>query len=107
MKKSTKIKRLKFSVIILAILIILIGILSAVLSTNGSGIVDNLKNLTADVASSIINDNTLNLSDDVKNRSDYKLSFSKFTFPHQMFRVMLMEQIYRAYKIKNNENYHK
>ncbi len=67
MKKSTKIKRLKFSVIILAILIILIGILSAVLSTNGSGIVDNLKNLTADVASSIINDNTLNLSDDVKN----------------------------------------
>lgn len=67
MKKSTKIKRLKFSIIILAILIILIGILSAVLSTNGSGIVDNLKNLTADVASSIINDNTLNLSDDVKN----------------------------------------
>ena len=47
------------------------------------------------------------LSEDVKNRSDYKLSFSKFTFPHQLFRVMLMEQIYRAYKIKNNENYHK
>lgn len=47
------------------------------------------------------------LDDEVKRRSDYKLSFSKFTFPHQMFRVMLLEQIYRAYKINHNENYHK
>ena len=47
------------------------------------------------------------LDDFVKSRSDYKLSFSKFTFPHQMFRVLLLEQIYRAYKINNNENYHK
>lgn len=66
MKKSTKIKRLKFSIIILVILILLIGILSAVLSTNGSGIVDNLKNLTAEVASGIVNDNTLDLPDSVK-----------------------------------------
>lgn len=47
------------------------------------------------------------LDDMVKLRSDYKLSFSKFTFPHQLFRVILLEQIYRAYKINNNENYHK
>ena len=47
------------------------------------------------------------LDDLVKQRSDYKLSFSKFTFPHQLFRVILLEQIYRAYKINNNENYHK
>ena len=47
------------------------------------------------------------LDDKVKLRSDYKLSFSKFTFPHQLFRVILLEQIYRAYKINNNENYHK
>lgn len=47
------------------------------------------------------------LSDLVKQKSDYQLSFSKLTFPHQMFRVMLLEQIYRAYKINNNENYHK
>lgn len=67
MKKSTKIKRLKFSIIILAILIILIGLLSATLSTNSSNIVDNLKNLSTEIASSIINDNTLNLSDNVKN----------------------------------------
>ena len=47
------------------------------------------------------------LDDVVKKRSDYKLSFSKFTFPHQLFRVILLEQIYRAYKINHNENYHK
>ena len=39
--------------------------------------------------------------------SNYKLSFSKMTFPHQLFRVILLEQIYRAYKIINNETYHK
>ena len=47
------------------------------------------------------------LDESVKSRSDYKLSFSKFTFPHQLFRVILLEQIYRAYKINHNENYHK
>ena len=47
------------------------------------------------------------ISDVIKQRSNYKLSFSKLTFPHQLFRVMLLEQIYRAYKINNNEEYHK
>ena len=47
------------------------------------------------------------LSNDVINRSNYHLSFSKLTFPHQLFRVMLLEQIYRTYKIRNNESYHK
>ena len=47
------------------------------------------------------------LSEKVKTRANYKLSFSKLTFPHQLFRVMLLEQIYRTYKIRNNENYHK
>lgn len=47
------------------------------------------------------------LSSLVKKRSNYLLSFSKMTFPHQMFRVILLEQIYRAYKINNNESYHK
>lgn len=47
------------------------------------------------------------ISDDVKRRSNQKISFSKLTFPHQLFRVILLEQIYRAYKIKNNESYHK
>lgn len=47
------------------------------------------------------------LHQQIKDRADYKLSFSKLTFPHQLFRIILLEQIYRAYKIINNESYHK
>ena len=47
------------------------------------------------------------LHQDIKKLSNYKLSFSKMTFPHQLFRVILLEQIYRAFKINNNESYHK
>lgn len=47
------------------------------------------------------------LSDRVKSISNYSLSFSKLTFPHQLFRVILLEQIYRSFKILNNETYHK
>lgn len=47
------------------------------------------------------------LDDEIKNLSKMKLSFSKMTFPHQLFRLVLLEQIYRAFKINNNEEYHK
>ena len=47
------------------------------------------------------------LADEIKALSNYKLSFSKMTFPHQLFRVILLEQIYRSFKIMNNESYHK
>ena len=47
------------------------------------------------------------LSDRIKSKSKLALSFSKMTFPHQLFRVILLEQIYRSYKINNNESYHK
>lgn len=47
------------------------------------------------------------LSDDVKLRSNLKLSMSKMTFPHIIARLNLVEQIYRAFKILNNENYHR
>ena len=50
---------------------------------------------------------SLGLSDEVKKRADYLMSFSKLTFPHQLFRVILLEQIYRAYKIMKGETYNK
>lgn len=50
---------------------------------------------------------SLGLSKSVLNRANEKLSFSKMTFPHQLMKVFLMEQIYRAYRIQNNEPYHK
>lgn len=50
---------------------------------------------------------SLGLSQKVLNRADFKLSFSKMTFPHQLMRVILLEQIYRSFRIRNNEPYHK
>ena len=47
------------------------------------------------------------LTDKVKDRCDYRLSFSKLTYPHGLFRMILLEQIYRSFKILNNETYHK
>ena len=50
---------------------------------------------------------SLGLSEEISRRADYKLSFSKMTFPHQMMRVVLLEQIYRSFKIIRHEAYHK
>jgi 23S rRNA (pseudouridine1915-N3)-methyltransferase len=50
---------------------------------------------------------SLGLSGEVLKRADLKLSFSRMTFPHQLIRVVLLEQIYRSYRIINNEPYHK
>ena len=78
----------------------------------------NSKNLSSEELSDFINKNisrnitfviggSNGLSSSVLERSDYRLSFSKLTFPHQLFRVILLEQIYRSFKIINNEAYHK
>ena len=50
---------------------------------------------------------SLGLSPEVSRRADFKLSFSDMTFPHQMMRVILLEQIYRSFKIQRGEPYHK
>lgn len=50
---------------------------------------------------------SLGVNEEVEKYVNYKLSFSKFTFPHQLFRLILLEQIYRSFKILNNERYHK
>lgn len=50
---------------------------------------------------------SLGLSEAVSRRADFKLSFSEMTFPHQMMRVVLLEQVYRSFKINRGEAYHK
>lgn len=66
---------------------------------------DDIQNNNSNIA--FIIGGSYGLHEDIKKRSNYKLSFSKLTFPHQLFRVILLEQIYRSFKILNNETYHK
>ncbi len=47
------------------------------------------------------------IRNDIKEKCNYRLSFSQMTFPHGLFRMILLEQIYRSFKINNNESYHK
>lgn len=67
--------------------------------------IDNIYNTNSNIT--FIIGGSYGLSDEVKNISNFRLSFSKLTFPHQLFRIVLLEQIYRAFKINNNESYHK
>ena len=67
--------------------------------------IDNIHNNYSNIT--FIIGGSVGLSNEIKNRSNKLLSFSKMTFPHQLFRIILLEQIYRAYKINNNEEYHK
>ncbi len=74
-------------------------------STEFAEVMSNLKNKGCSTIDFVIG-GTLGLSDQLRNRSNYKLCLSKMTFPHQLTRVILLEQIYRTFKINNNESYH-
>ena len=50
---------------------------------------------------------SIGLDDSVIEKANYRLCFSKFTFPHKLMKLILLEQIYRSFKINNNESYHK
>lgn len=69
----------------------------------------HIENLMIDGKSSIVFviGGSLGHCQEVYDRANYKLSFSDMTFPHQLMKLMLVEQIYRAFKIINNETYHK
>lgn len=56
---------------------------------------------------SLVIGGSLGLSEEVLKKADYQLSFSKMTFPHQLMRVILLEQLYRSYRINTNQPYHK
>ena len=66
---------------------------------------DEIKNTNSTI--NFIIGGSLGLDDSVISKADYRLCFSKFTFPHKLMKLILLEQIYRSFKINNNESYHK
>lgn len=78
-------------------------------SLSSEQLADKIEDLGINGRSSIVFviGGSLGLSPEVSKRADFKLSFSAMTFPHQMIRVFLLEQIYRSFKIIRNEAYHK
>ena len=76
---------------------------------SSEGIADKIKDITVSGSSGItfIIGGSFGLSDKVKSLGDLKLSFGKITLPHQLMRVVLLEQTYRALSILNNSKYHK
>ncbi len=67
--------------------------------------IDNLSLTTSHIT--FIIGGSLGLTEKILSLSDYKICFSKMTFPHQLIRLFLLEQIFRGFKISNNETYHK
>ncbi|EJE7236094.1 23S rRNA (pseudouridine(1915)-N(3))-methyltransferase RlmH [Clostridium botulinum] len=78
----------------------------SITSEEFSNLIENCR-LTGNSTITFVIGGSLGLSEQVLSRANYKLSFSKMTFPHQLFRVMLLEQVYRAFRILCKEPYHK
>lgn len=76
---------------------------------SSEGLADKINNLMIEGSSHIafVIGGSLGLSDEVLKRAQMKLSFSKMTFPHQLMRLILLEQVYRSFRIIRNEPYHK
>lgn len=74
-------------------------------SINFSKKIDNILSINPNIT--FIIGGSDGLDEEIKSKANYLLSFSKMTFPHQLFRVILLEQIYRSFRIINNETYHK
>lgn len=74
-------------------------------STQFSNLISSASNTHSEIV--FIIGGSMGLCDEVKRRADYKLSFSEMTFPHQLMRVILLEQIYRAFNISGGGKYHK
>ncbi|MFQ8958791.1 MAG: 23S rRNA (pseudouridine(1915)-N(3))-methyltransferase RlmH [Eubacterium sp.] len=74
-------------------------------SPDFSHLLDNISMTSSSVC--FIIGGSFGLSNEVKGLSNYKLSFGKMTLPHQLARVVLLEQVYRAFSISNNSKYHK
>ncbi|MFW2491916.1 23S rRNA (pseudouridine(1915)-N(3))-methyltransferase RlmH [Clostridium chromiireducens] len=75
-------------------------------SEDFAGYIENL-GITGNSNIAFIIGGSLGISKSVLARANYKLCFSKMTFPHQLFRVMLLEQVYRGFRIMKGEPYHK
>lgn len=67
--------------------------------------IDKIQNINSNIT--FIIGGSDGLDDEIKSKVNELISFSKLTFPHQLFRIILLEQIYRCFKINNNETYHK
>lgn len=75
-------------------------------STDFAEYIENKKTCGVSEISFVIG-GSYGLSEEVKSKADYSVSFGKFTYPHQLMRVILSEQIYRAFMINENSEYHK
>ncbi len=78
-------------------------------SLNSEGLADMIEKINTYHSSNItfIIGGSLGVSETVREKADFKLKLSEMTFPHNLARLLILEQIYRSYKILNNETYHK